>query len=48
MVVAEAHLAILIGTTMAGPTTILVIDRLRRIQNNSHSQQDCVIALTVN
>lgn len=33
MVIAEKHLAIIIGTTRAGPATALIIDRLRWAQN---------------
>lgn len=34
MVIAEGHLAIIIGTTRADPDTTLVIERLRPAQNN--------------
>ena len=34
MVIAEGHLAIIIRTTMTGPATTLVIDRLRQAQYN--------------
>ena len=41
MVIAEGHLAIIIKTTRASPTTTLVIDRLRLAQNRMlYSNED--------